>query len=151
MTIKQVRKRLNDRTREIGNKILGSKNFGLGDVLTTNINFRRVGTVAGAVAPLVGLSAAFSAIPDLNYIQGTIIGTTVYLLSFKNSLGFSTLCADRGYFYGEKLDTLVGENTPRFLDCEREKISNIYDRASPNNKARLREGMARLIEEGQNQ
>jgi len=112
--MKQLRQKLNENVREWGNrKFFVPMTGGLGDLLTANINFRRVGATAGILAPLVGLSFLFSEGGE-SPILGAINGTVIYFCGLPITALASAWCGGLGYQAGERVDYTLGDTeTPR--------------------------------------
>ena len=106
----KLREKFNDKVREWGNnrterfkRITGK---GLGDLLTAEINFRRMGATAGALAPVAGLYYWLSE-GGINPVLAGALAPTIYLFTIPVSGVVSAVLGGIGYKIGEKLDNLT--------------------------------------------
>lgn len=122
---------LNHSVRKIGNKVSGGikirLNYGLGDLLTEEINFRSAGAVVGGLAPLASMYALTvreGPVRSVVKISGAIaIGGPV-------SLATCLASGAVGYSTGNRLDFLLGDNSPRYFGDYRKLDLNVSNSVS---------------------
>ncbi len=112
ITPKTFREKLNRSVKDYGNnltpRLKQNVNYGLGDLLTEDVNFRRVGAVTGALALPVAMYSSFSDF-GTNPIKG-VFGTAAYTaIMGPFSLMFSVIGSTAGYILGNKVDELFGQ------------------------------------------
>jgi len=144
-TIDKAREKLNDTAFRVGNKMLRipRTQTGLGNLLTTDINFRRVGATAGIVAPAVGLWANDVYNLGADPIAATVFTPLMYACTFAFSVPASAILGLIGYEAGEVADRIVGDkDTPRsalHIGMLRDKAATLNERADRYEQSR-REG-----------
>jgi len=116
MGLRNLRQGFNDSIREWGNNrtswMVDRFGKGLGDMLTANVNFRKVGATAGILAPFVPMYLLLSNGGE-NPIMGAIF-TPVYAISIFPATFFGCMFAGgMGYVCGEKVDSLLGDTSRR--------------------------------------
>ncbi|MDD5133432.1 MAG: hypothetical protein PHD81_04340 [Candidatus Nanoarchaeia archaeon] len=111
--MKNIRKKLNDTVKEWGNKktakYLGfpeesNKNYGLGDLLTTDVNFKRAGKVIGSIAPYW---MAYAIADHYGTGKLDVITSTMVLGTLATITNIPSIFGKAGYASGKKLDSLV--------------------------------------------
>jgi hypothetical protein len=130
--IKEYRKKLNDAMREAGNEATAqtmglppywiNQHGGFGDILATEINFRKAGATIGAVAPYAGacLIANYSStgMPE-NYLKdlNTFINFAISSAAFTVTL-LPVVLGKFGYNAGKALDNLMGDSSLNVNKCK---------------------------------
>jgi len=112
----------NDKVREFGNnKTKRIKEFsgkGLGDLLTTDVNFRKAGATAGALVPLafyyqmgslMGMDEGSNEV--INTIAKGIFASLCYGVTYYMSIPASAILGRLGYGVGRKVDKLIGDKS----------------------------------------
>lgn len=114
---KTFRQSFNNVVRTWGNKTkhLHSYNWDIGDFLTSNVNFRKVGAITGTIVPPV-VHAYWQ---SYNMASGAIIPAIImtplhFALNFW-PLGFleGAVGGTVGYVVGEKIDWMLGDRSQR--------------------------------------
>ena len=114
-----IREKLNNKVREFGNnrtkRIKEISGKGLGDLLTTDINFRKAGATAGALVPLAFLYkfGSYIGVDGSNTIAKMIIAPILYGSTFPISIPTSVVLGVLGYDAGKKIDRLIGDKSLR--------------------------------------
>jgi len=104
----------NDKVREFGNnKTKRIKEFsgkGLGDLLTTDVNFRKAGATAGTLLPLAFWYqfGSYAGIEGNNTIAKMIFAPILYGATFPISIFASIVLGKLSYESGKKVDGLIG-------------------------------------------
>lgn len=116
MDLHKLRQSLNDKVRAWGNRRTSSiksiTGYGLGDLLTTNVNFRNTAGTLGALSPLAFwycLASGFGRDP----IAGAIVAPIVTVATIPYSTGMGFIAGQICYNFGEKIDTLLGDTSRR--------------------------------------
>jgi len=97
---------------------------GLGDILTAEVNFRRIGATVGVIAPWAvlcyGMSRGINApSEDPSIGVGVVLGTITYFGMFPATGLVSTMLGGFGYLGGEKIDYFLGDKeSPRYNGFE---------------------------------
>jgi len=104
MEFREIRKKLNDYVREWGNNKWSVSTgrgvvAGFGNVLTAEVNFRKIGAVTGALLPGVAFG-----ILTKDPLASVIVGIMPPIPVISSYIGYNL---------GEKIDRLVGNNSPR--------------------------------------
>ncbi len=112
VTPKTFREKLNRNIKDYSNnltpRLKQNMNYGLGDLLTEEVNFRRAGAVTGALALPIGMYSSFSD-HGANPIKG-VLGTAAHMaIMGPFSLLFAGIGSGVGYFVGNKIDSLLGQ------------------------------------------
>ncbi|MFH1365486.1 MAG: hypothetical protein ABIH28_02805 [archaeon] len=131
--IQKYRTDLNNAIREWGNekteRLIGLPREwnGLGSVLTADVDFRRAGAVAGAVAPYVGayLMSDYSLrempesyIKDLEKFVTFVISSAAFTV-----VALPVFTGILGYEGGKKLDSLVHKASSKLKEVDWNKIN----------------------------
>ena len=132
-----VRHRFNSTVRKFGNKICPyrtkfvARDKGLGDLLTTDVNFRKAGATAGAVSPWVACYGIFNlAIPgDSSSLVDVMGATLIYGATWQFSTPTSVILGRAGYRLGEKLDSKL-----EYMDFPREIFNTLNSRKNNRQK-----------------
>ncbi len=120
------RQKFNDFVRGKANKLTSLKqrvNYGPGDLLTEPINLRKIGASAGALAPLAALY--FLGIHNAQNPVAAVAGTLAFsVFCWPLVVGGSVFLGLKGYRVGNKLDRLLGDDSPRNMaELENRKSS----------------------------
>jgi len=111
-----ARKKFNGLVRDLGNRISApikrKLNYGFGDLLTENVNFRKAGAVVGAAAPLATWSGA-------NICQegpsGVVHATIPAAILMPFTVTSTILGGVAGYAAGDKIDRFLGDDSLRYI------------------------------------
>ena len=101
----------NKLTDKVTHKVLGSAltkklGFGLGNILTTNLSFSRIGATAGALSPF---AIGYAISPDFDpYHISRILQAGVYtVMAFPLSIGIGVVLGVEGCLAGAWLDSRI--------------------------------------------
>jgi len=136
-----IREIINRKTEELGNKLMPNllkplglhiknQEYGLGNLLTTRINFRRMGAVCGAALPEVGIYYLGHADLPHGWVEGVI------QLMIWNTVGLpltGTLCGVTGmvgYAMGQMIDKELNDKYRRFKKKIERNINSVSTKYS---------------------
>jgi len=113
MGLKELRRGLNDSVREWGNnrtsRITALTGRGLGDLLTTEVNFRRVGGTIGTVSPLILIY--FGVSQQVDYTIPRLLATSaIAIVTHPITIPVMVFAGAYGYCLGEGIDRFLGDN-----------------------------------------
>jgi len=108
-----LRQRFNESVRNLGNRVSsGMKNrfnYGLGDLVTEDVNFRKAGAVVGTLTPLALVYAANTM--EHSPSEAVIWTGAMAIAGGPISYIASIIGGGLGYLTGDKIDSLLGDKS----------------------------------------